>query len=172
MHRFFAVTATLALLAGAAFGDDALLAQFRASADGCWASVRGQPERIEDCADLVYEACSASPQGQSNLGMSQCLYAEAAFWDERLNAVWRQVIPKVREADARDRAYEPELAVREDKLRAAERAWIGFRDAQCDFEYSLAGGGSIRQLFYPSCLATETRTRVKNLVGLGQEFGL
>ena len=171
MRSVLGLAALVVGLAAPAQADEALLAAHRGAADACWASVLGQPERVEGCSDLVFEACSATPDGQSNLGMSHCLYAEADFWDEKLNAEWQRLIPLVRETDAVDAAFGPEYAVREDKLRAAQRAWIAFRDAQCAFDYAIPGGGSLRQLYYPGCLADLTRERVADLLSIGMEFG-
>jgi uncharacterized protein YecT (DUF1311 family) len=159
-------------LAAPAAADDALLAAYRGPADACWARAEGDLARAEACNGVLSEACmEGEPGGMSNTGMSQCLYAEAAFWDEKLNQEWARVMALVAEADTADRAIDPGYAVREDKLRAAQRAWIAFRDAQCGFDYSIHGGGSMRLLYYPSCLSDMTYARVRDLLGLAVEFG-
>ena len=45
------------------------------------------------------------------------------------------------------------------RLRAAQRAWIGWRTAECEFESGSSGGGSARELARWSCTAKFTRER-------------
>ena len=54
--------------------------------------------------------------------------------------------------DADDMANFPEFANRADSLRAAQRAWIAFRDAECGLEYALWGSGSMRNIAGTDCL--------------------
>ena len=161
----------LLLAAVPALADDAeLLQKYRGSADPCWYAA-ADVQDLGACDGLLSEACMAGePGGMSNLGMSQCVYAEAAFWDEKLNEEWRVVIALMREADRESAAYEPAYAVREEKLRAAQRAWITFRDAQCAFDYAIPGGGSIRQLYAPACLSDMTFERLGDLRAIRAEF--
>ena len=50
-----------------------------------------------------------------------------------------------------------------EKLRAAQRAWIGFRDAECAFESSAVEGGSAQPMVRNGCLETLTETRTETL---------
>ena len=45
------------------------------------------------------------------------------------------------------------------RLRAAQKAWIAWRGAQCEFETGGSGGGSARELARWSCTAKLTRER-------------
>jgi len=51
----------------------------------------------------------------------------------------------------------------QDLLRKSERAWIVFRDAECDFRTSGSKGGSIWPLVHAQCLTELTRARIKQL---------
>jgi uncharacterized protein YecT (DUF1311 family) len=51
----------------------------------------------------------------------------------------------------------------QDLLRKSERAWIAFRDAECDFRTSGSKGGSIWPLVHAQCLTELTRARIKQL---------
>ncbi len=64
------------------------------------------------------------PGGMSTMGMAGCIAAEVAWWDEKLNDEWPRVMAAARERDEADREYAPGYAVRAEKLRAAQRAWI------------------------------------------------
>ncbi|HEY8950280.1 MAG TPA: lysozyme inhibitor LprI family protein [Rhizomicrobium sp.] len=48
-------------------------------------------------------------------------------------------------------------------LRKSERAWIAFRDAECDFRTSGSKGGSIWSMVHAQCLTELTRMRIKQL---------
>jgi uncharacterized protein YecT (DUF1311 family) len=49
------------------------------------------------------------------------------------------------------------------KLRAAQRAWIRFRDTNAEFESSLAQGGTLAPLIRIGSLTEMTRNRVSEL---------
>jgi uncharacterized protein YecT (DUF1311 family) len=73
-----------------------------------------------------------------------------------------------RRADAElNRVYRKTIAGQDghsrDLLRASERAWIGFRDAQCRFESAENEGGTIYPLVYGGCLTALTMARTKQL---------
>ncbi|MGQ7262532.1 lysozyme inhibitor LprI family protein [Vreelandella sp. V005] len=50
-----------------------------------------------------------------------------------------------------------------EKLRAAQRAWIGFRDAECAFESSAVEGGSAQPMVRNGCLEELTEARTEAL---------
>lgn len=50
-----------------------------------------------------------------------------------------------------------------DKLRVAQRAWIGFRDAECAFESSAVEGGSAQPMIRNGCLEVLTEARTETL---------
>jgi len=49
------------------------------------------------------------------------------------------------------------------QIRAAERLWIQFRDADCTAERSLYGNGSTAPAVYFACMVAETRQRTTEL---------
>jgi uncharacterized protein YecT (DUF1311 family) len=49
------------------------------------------------------------------------------------------------------------------RLVAAQRLWVQFRDANCDAAYGLYGGGSAGPMVRAACLEKDTRERVKEL---------
>lgn len=82
-----------------------------------------------------------------------CLNEKTAAWDKKLNDAYREALK-----DAR-----PEQA---EKLRAAQRLWIQYRDANC--EYYAYGEGSIARIDAAECLRSMTEARAKELSeGLG-----
>jgi uncharacterized protein YecT (DUF1311 family) len=116
---------------------------------------------------MLADACMEQEEGgYSTQGMAICMQAEARFWDEWLNTEYRRLVAILRAADEAEAAIAPEYAVREERLRAAQRAWIAFRDAECALEYAQWGMGSMRLLSGASCLSTMTFQRVTDLIRL------
>jgi uncharacterized protein YecT (DUF1311 family) len=50
-----------------------------------------------------------------------------------------------------------------DLLRAAQREWVKFRDAECTYLSAQNEGGSIYPMVYSGCLTTLTRERIKQI---------
>jgi uncharacterized protein YecT (DUF1311 family) len=85
--------------------------------------------------------------------MVECLKAKTAAWDKRLNAAYQKAVQ-----DAQPVQREP--------LRAAQRLWIQYRDANCLY-YGM-GEGTIARLDAGGCMRSMTEARAKELEGLGQ----
>ena len=106
--------------------------------EGCLA-VAADPA---SCVGLSADACMASPDGQSTVGMGFCLGREYELWDDRLNAAYGGLmeLEKAAEAELKDlgsAAPSPAVA-----LRDMQRAWIPYRTAACAYEWSQWGGGT------------------------------
>ena len=95
------------------------------------------------CIGSINEVCQSIPEGMSTMGMDQCEDRELAVWDERLNKAYRDALsgadPKYRDA-----------------LRAAQRAWIAYRDARCAMPALENEGGSIVGPLTELCMMEET----------------
>ncbi len=59
----------------------------------------------------------------------------------------------------------------EETLRKAQRAWIEYRDAFCDFEGFQARGGSLEPMLQFNCLARVTKVRADELRQMLQDMG-
>ncbi len=102
---------------------------------------------------------------QSNYEMKLCAQREFETADKELNAVYGEAMKSAREqyrSTQREPGYEkmPDL---EERLRKAQRAWLAFRDANCDYQYVIYYGGSMAGLSYIACKADMTKVRVKEL---------
>lgn len=118
----------------------------------------------EACLGGISTACMETEEGgQTTLGITWCLSAEADVWDELLNDEYAQARDQAKAADADEAAYFPDYAVRVDKLLAAQRAWIAFRDAECALEYAEWGAGSMRNIAFADCRMTMTAERTLDL---------
>jgi len=102
---------------------------------------------------------SPVPYSETTAGMVENLTKEQKEADVALNAVYGKLLSQLDEAG-------------KTRLRAAEKAWLKYRDAQTTFEGSLYEGGSIRPLIEGNCLMAMTRNRTKELQEvLDSDFG-
>jgi len=117
---------------------------------------------ILSAAALIGAAVSAhaGDQGDPDQGcdgstyeMVECLKAKTAQWDKRLNAAYQQALK-----DAQPKQRE--------QLRAAQRLWIQYRDANCLY-YDL-GEGTIARIETGDCMYRLTKSRAEELEGAGR----
>ncbi len=94
-----------------------------------------------DCSDR-----SALPQ----ITLTECARRDHEFWDGLLNDAYQQVIAR---SDT----------TREENLRAAQRAWITYRDLTCDMEAADYAGGSIQPMIRLGCQTRLTERRARDL---------
>ncbi len=87
-------------------------------------------------------------QTQSELNRCEALNFQAA--DAKLNAAYKKLVAGL------DGSMKQ-------KLVKAQRLWIQFRDANCDYERGGVDGGSATQMIYFGCLAQTTTARTKTL---------
>lgn len=84
----------------------------------------------------------------AQMGLNQCYGRLADKADAELNKLYQQLIAK---SEGKEK----------DSLRAAQRAWVAYRDKECDYETVAEEGGSIRPMEIAICVADKTRARVK-----------
>ncbi|WP_108660502.1 lysozyme inhibitor LprI family protein [Acuticoccus kandeliae] len=97
------------------------------------------------------EGCGADAN-QSQLNM--CADKAYGAADAALNTHYEAILSRL---DGNDAAI--------DALRAAQRAWITFRDAECAFAASGVEGGSAYPMVLAGCLEDLTEARVEALEG-------
>ena len=90
----------------------------------------------------------------STYQMVECLKADTAQWDKRMTTAYQQAMK-----DAGDRQRE--------QLRAAQRLWIQYRDANCLY-YGM-GEGTIARIDAGECMRKMTEARARELEGLGHQ---
>lgn len=97
--------------------------------------------------------------------MTYCAGVDYEEADADLNALWPKIVAAAKENDeyvaemARDRGVPTTL----EALRNAQRAWITFRDAQCEYEAYEVFGGTMQPMVGSLCLARLTRERIEVL---------
>ena len=108
---------------------------------------------------LLVDAAVGGPQTDpcksraNQLELTQCSDRQLVKSDAVLNQTYRKLLADL---DDKHRAL----------LQKAQRAWVAFRDADCDLDASTALGGSMYGMLVADCRAAMTDTRVKDLKAL------
>ncbi len=102
------------------------------------------------CIGTASNLCQEQPDGASTLGIVACNQREQAWWDQWLNDTYNQL---------KDTLAADVFA----SLKAAQRAWLPYRDAKCAFVYEIWKDGTIRNVLASSCLLDETAHRATDL---------
>ena len=92
--------------------------------------------------------CENAP---SQYEANQCAHREYVAADAELNKVYNQLAAKLDDAEQRA------------QLKAAELAWIKYRDENCTFEGLFYKGGTMRPMIESFCLAHVTKARAAEL---------
>ena len=102
-------------------------------------SIAGQKPKDDPCANA-----------QTQLEMNMCWGNQYKAADTQLNTAYREFASKL----------SPEETA---QLKAAQLAWIKFRDANCEFVADAYKGGTIRPMIAAMCLADVTTARTAEL---------
>lgn len=105
-------------------------------------------------ASTAHATVACNTLNGSQAALNQCYGDAYKKSDAELNALYRQV-----ETRLKDDAATVKLLV------TAQKAWVAFRDAECDFSTSGAAQGSIHPMILAICLDELTRVRIKNFRG-------
>lgn len=84
--------------------------------------------------------------------MNACAGRQYQAADKDLNAVYQQITQRL-EDDADTKKL----------LVGAQRSWVTFRDAECEFSASGVSGGSVYPLVHLNCLTAQTVARTTAL---------
>lgn len=116
-------------------------------------------QRTATCLGAASNICQGLPGGSTTIGISECIQAETQVWDQILNDEYQV-------ARAHLASLNEGLSV---SLRDAQRAWIAFRDAECELTYARWQGGSIRSIAYANCVLVMTAERALQLRSMGPQ---
>jgi uncharacterized protein YecT (DUF1311 family) len=92
--------------------------------------------------------CNSKDLNQMQL--DECAGQDFTAVDRKLNALYRTLVAKYNAADGA-------------LLKTAERAWLSYRDAECDFETNGTVGGTINPMMDTMCRTKKTNARIKEL---------
>ena len=114
------------------------------------------------CIGTIANPCQDLPGGSSTMGIDECLGREQKAWDVILNERYKEATAAAKELDSRlpELGMEPVAAK---SLVKAQRAWIAFRDAECDRIFDLNIEGTIRTVAAANCMTDMTAQRAIDL---------
>jgi uncharacterized protein YecT (DUF1311 family) len=92
------------------------------------------------------------PLRRSQAGMNICANEDYKAADAKLNKTYIEIMKRLSD-DADGRKL----------LQAAQRSWIAFRDAECNFSTADSQGGSIHPMLVSGCLQGLTEARTEQL---------
>ena len=110
-----------------------------------------------DIEAACYKDCESSTT--SNPDYKACLARAADKADAALNQAYKDMLGAVRAA-GKDIGQAPDAQLGD--LKDAQKQWIGYRDANCTFEDSLAFGGTAIGGNYSSCLCALSYQRIND----------
>jgi uncharacterized protein YecT (DUF1311 family) len=91
---------------------------------------------------------------ESQTGMNICAATDYRAADAELNQTYDKIVKRLGADEATKK-----------RLKEAQRAWIAFRDAECDFATSGSRDGSIYPMIQAQCLEGLTSARSEQLSG-------
>ena len=106
------------------------------------------------CAPALALDCK---NAMSTPEMNECAAIEQKAVEVKLNQVYRRVIDSL--------GANKDSAAAKEKLVLAQRAWVKFREADCDAVYENWAGGTIRTIMYIGCMRQHAEQRIKDLEG-------
>ncbi|MBI3796009.1 MAG: DUF1311 domain-containing protein [Deltaproteobacteria bacterium] len=89
--------------------------------------------------------------------------AEFAQSDKALNTACGALLTAIEK-------YGPDFNTWREKLRAAQRDWIKFRNANCDYESAHLEGGQSWSMEYNGCRSSMTTERTQSLRDMLEHF--
>jgi uncharacterized protein YecT (DUF1311 family) len=125
--------------------------------------VAQQPSKTTD-AD-PQRACN---DAKSQMELNQCAGEQYQKADTRLNLIYGNVVREMQKdlADAKEHKDTQQIEYEEtaiEKLRAAEKAWIAYRDLHCEAAEYQYQGGSMRPMIWNFCMAQVILDRIGEL---------
>jgi uncharacterized protein YecT (DUF1311 family) len=110
-------------------------------------------------------------RAQNQADMNYCAAMDFEKADDQLNVVYKQALKNQADLDEQNAEFYPDQAGAVKALKKAQRAWIDYRDGQCEGESYQAAGGTMQPMLEASCDADLTRKRVKELQDLIKGLG-
>ncbi|QKZ03274.1 lysozyme inhibitor LprI family protein [Pseudomonas eucalypticola] len=113
---------------------------------------------------MAFGALAAAPKpdcanASTTPEMTQCAALDADAAEAKLNATYKQLIQNLSQPDTESEQY----SETRQKLQIAQRAWIKFRDADCEAIYQANSGGTLRGLAALGCKRNRAEQRTREL---------
>jgi uncharacterized protein YecT (DUF1311 family) len=107
---------------------------------------------------IGYAQVTANCKGNT-VEISNCLDDELAKTEVVLNGLYGRVMRELSKPDQSLMTY----SNIKKKVIDAQRAWVSFREKDCEAVYELNSSGSIRNIRYISCMRKHAEDRIREL---------
>ncbi|MDE1166458.1 MAG: lysozyme inhibitor LprI family protein [Pseudomonas sp.] len=122
--------------------------------------------RLMILAPLLFSATAFAAQPKADCAnatttpeINQCAQAEADVVEAKLNVAYQNLVKQLTQPDTETDKY----SEMRKKLQIAQRAWIKFREADCDTILQINASGTIRTLAAIGCKRERAEQRIKEL---------
>ena len=100
---------------------------------------------------------------QTQMEMTFCANEDYGVADTELNVAYKATMAAMKTKDKELGEIEPDYVGAVEALKTAQRAWIAYRDGQCELAGFEARGGTMEPMLVALCLADLTRKRTAEL---------
>ncbi len=147
--KWTAAAALLLIVATPALAenDEPTAAERKTIADCLAANTGDEIKAMGACIGLIADPCPDAP-GANTMTIVACQMREQKIWDDDLNEWYGDALKRL--------ADQPGAAA---ALKEAQRAWIQFRDAKCDYWEKLYEGGTFASVAAGNCMRATTGER-------------
>jgi uncharacterized protein YecT (DUF1311 family) len=111
------------------------------------------------CIGISAELCIASVDAESTTDQAACFAQEYGYWNERLDAVYADLLSAAGVTDG-VLPDDSQTLRQVPALRTLQEEWVAYRDAFCAFEQSTWGGITGSPVALQQCLMTLTAVQV------------
>ena len=108
---------------------------------------------------------------QTQADMTNCAGQDFENADKELNVVYKKAMASQVALDKQSAEISPDYVGAVKALKKAQRAWIDYRDGQCEGMSYQAAGGTMQPMLELGCKADLTNKRIKELKELIQGAG-
>ncbi|MBO0903104.1 lysozyme inhibitor LprI family protein [Jiella sonneratiae] len=164
MRRFTIILVPILLFAHPAVAAGPTVAADAAQLKGC---VEEASEGPASCIEAVVTPCVDGLSSPTDQDVVACYERETKAWDALLNANYQASLDDAKSYDADVKANGGDAGAA-DSLKTAQRAWIAFRDAECDRLYNRNIDGTIRFSVFAVC---QNRLTAERAIALRDEAG-
>jgi uncharacterized protein YecT (DUF1311 family) len=100
----------------------------------------------------------------TTLEVNECASIEQRKVEARLNETYQRVIQSLDQPDTDLEKF----SQMKSRLMTAQRAWVKFREADCQAVYTYYQAGTIRAIMFTGCMKSHAENRIKDLQAYGQ----
>lgn len=115
-------------------------------------------------SETEFDVAKCYDSASSNDALNACASEDYALADQKLNQVYTKLIEQIKGNINPDAIEQSDAAIETlNRLIASEKAWILYRDTQCNFEGTVMIGGEGESVVITGCLSRLTKERAKIL---------